>query len=551
MILAPRFIQLTLENFGSSQEYVDNNVTLLKEGYILSFDSADQISIPDKDGNWSNVIRIANFSLYKNGEVAKKSNLTAGEFFYYNKTMDGREYTIIEFKVDGIFNWGEGYLVQLRSFHQYSDGTGGQEIPAEITGVPPSEEWNRTFRGKDGNEEKMSVQQTGDGGYFLARSYISADWSGTDIWLNRTDAGGNELWNKTLFEDTAQVYAIQQTADNGFAVAGNKRRYSYNGSIRNAWLLKIDPDGDEQWNRTFGRDYDDTVSFISQKRDGGYILAGFTGEIGQGIWLIRTDPNGKNLRDKTRGRTSYLYEMNSFQQTADGGFIMTGRANRDFYGYYDAKLIKLDPNGNEQWNKTFGGKYDDRAFSVRQTGDGGYILAGMTELYGHDAWLIKTDPNGSEQWNRTFYVRGGSEELDVQQTQDGYILAGRKISYGRNDGNDALLIKTDSNGNERWRKTFGGERDDEVSYVRQTGDGGYILAGTTRSYGSGGKEAWLIKVGGAPVQTSKAPTASPILTGVPTGTHKVSPTEKAAGFEAALAITILLAVYIAGRKKGE
>lgn len=541
LILAPSTIQLYLENFGSSQEYVDNNVTLLKEGYILSFDSADQISIPDKDGNWSNVIRIANFSLYKNGEVVKKSNLTAGEFFYYNKTMDGREYTIIEFKVDGIFNWGEGYLVQLRSFHQYSNGTGGQEIPAEITGVPPSEEWNRTFRGKDGYEEKMSVQQTGDGGYFLARSYISADWSGTDIWLNRTDAAGNELWNKTLFEDNAQVYAIQQTADNGFAVAGNKRRYSYSDSIRNAWLLKIGPDGHEQWNRTFGRDYDDTVSFISQKRDGGYILAGFRGEIGQGIWLIRTDPNGNNLRDKTRGRTSYFYEMNSFQQTADGGFIMTGRANRDFYGYYDAKLIKLDPNGNEQWNKTFGGKYDDRAFSVRQTGDGGYILAGMTELYGHDAWLIKTDPNGSEQWNRTFYVAGGgSEALDVQQTQDGYILAGRRIS---SYGHDALLIKTDSNGNELWSKKFGGERDDEVSYVRQTGDGGYILAGSTTSYGAGSVNAWLVKVGGEAVEPTKIPTASP------TRTSTVIPTEKAPGFEAFLAITILLAICVVWRKK--
>ncbi|GFO96722.1 hypothetical protein ig2599ANME_0912 [groundwater metagenome] len=388
LILAPGNIHLYLENFGSSHECVDKNVTLLKEGYILSFDSAYLISIPAKDGNWGKVIRIANFSLYKNGEVAKKSNLTDGEFFYYNKTMDGREYTIIEFKVDGTYNTDggicSGTLVQLRPFHQYSDGTGGQKIPADITGVPPSEEWNRTFGGKDGNEI-MSVQQTGDGGYFLARSYNWANWSGTDIWLNRTDAGGNELWNKTLFEDNAQVYAIQQTADNGFAVTGNKRRYSYSDSIRNAWLLKIDPDGDEQWNRTFGRDYDDTVSFISQKRDGGYILAGFTGEIGQGIWLIRTDPNGNNLRDKTRGRTSYFYQMNSFQQTADGGFIMTGIKNWDFYGYQDAKLIKLDPNGNEQWNKTFGGKYDDWAFSVRQTGDGGYILAGMTELYGHDA----------------------------------------------------------------------------------------------------------------------------------------------------------------------
>ncbi|GFO96721.1 hypothetical protein ig2599ANME_0911 [groundwater metagenome] len=158
--------------------------------------------------------------------------------------------------------------------------------------------------------------------------------------------------------------------------------------------------------------------------------------------------------------------------------------------------------------------------------------------------VIKTDPNGSEQWNRTFYVAGGgSEALDVQQTQDGYILAGRRIS---SDGNDALLIETDSNGNELWRKMFGGERDDEVSYVRQTGDGGYILAGNTRSYGSGNKDAWLIKVSGEPDGT-----ASPnqTLATVQAETNKITPTEKAAGFEAALAITVLLVVHIARRRR--
>jgi hypothetical protein len=140
--------------------------------------------------------------------------------------------------------------------------------------------------------------------------------------------------------------------------------------------------------------------------------------------------------------------------------------------------------------------------------------------------------------------------MDVRQTQDGFILAGRRLSYG---GSDALLIKTDSNGNELWRKTFGGDRDDEALLVQQTGDGGYILAGTTKSYGSGNKDAWLIKVSGELNGTTNPTIVSSTetLKAVPTEIHKVSPSEKAAGFEVFLAITTLLLVItiIRNRRK--
>lgn len=152
LILAPDKIYLDPWYSGDAQDCA-RNVTLLKEGYMLSLDNLNFTSIPAKDGMWGKTIWIANFSLYKNGEVVKRSylthgdivkeiNLTYGNIFYYNKTIDGKDYTIIEAKLDGVFlaeSCGT-VLVILRPFYQYSDGTGavGQEIPIssrETTGT--------------------------------------------------------------------------------------------------------------------------------------------------------------------------------------------------------------------------------------------------------------------------------------------------------------------------------------------------------------------------------------------------------------------------------
>ena len=175
----------------------------------------------------------------------------------------------------------------------------------------------------------------------------------------------------------------------------------------------------------------------------------------------------------------------SVQQTADGGYILTGGTYSFETGRSDARIVKTDSVGNELWNKTFGGANHDWAISVQQTVDGGYILAGGTDSYGagrSDAWLIKTDSAGNEQWNMTFGGPDWDRASSAQQTADGgYIVAGETESYVV-DTADAWLLKTDSSGTALWNMTFGGTDLDGANAVQQTADGGYIIAGSTESY---------------------------------------------------------------------
>jgi len=334
-----------------------------------------------------------------------------------------------------------------------------------------------------------------------------------------------------------EARSVQRTSDGGYIVAGST--FYLGGGGYNILLIKIDTNGDVQWAKTYGGPGADYALSVQQTSDGGYIVAGGTLSFGAGgndIFLIKTDAFGNVQWAKTYGGTM-ADEAYSVQQTSDGGYIVAG-ITWSFGAGGDILLIKTDANGNVIWAKTYGGTGDDWAYSVQQTSDGGYIVAGKTYSFGagwYDIFLIKTDAFGNVQWAKTYGEAGAEEAYSVQQTSDGgYIVAGKTYSFGAG-GSDIFLIKINASGNLQWAKTFGGTSVDRAYSVQQTSDGGYIVAGGTYP------NVFLIKtdangdIGSCSIVSSAIPTlgiisptidvSSPSVSSPSLSVNSVSPTD--------------------------
>ncbi|MGC9367720.1 MAG: T9SS type A sorting domain-containing protein [bacterium] len=354
--------------------------------------------------------------------------------------------------------------------------------------------WERTY-GSQCADDGYSVDQTTDGGYIITGSWETGPWE--DVYLVKTDGNGNVIWENVIGTDTMEAgYSVQQTTDNGYIVSGYTSAFGYLDQI---YLIKTTSGGDTSWTKYYGGSGPEFGYSIQQTVDGGYIVAGLTGSFGAGgndVFLIKTDSLGDSIWAKTFGG-SYYDQGSSIQQTTDGGYIITGRTESYGAGSSDVYLIKTDSIGDTLWTRTFGGSGWDFGKSVHQTTDGGYIIVGTWSYDYHtgigDVFLIKTDANGDTVWTRIYGGSNLERGTSLDQTTDGgYIITGRTESYGAGEA-DVYLIKTDSLGNILWTRTFGGSEDDWGNSVQQTVDGGYIIAGTTYSFGTGYSSVYLIK----------------------------------------------------------
>jgi len=305
-------------------------------------------------------------------------------------------------------------------------------------------------------------------------------------------------WNRTYggASDEYCTYSLIETSDGGYVTAGNT--YSFGAGVDDFWLVKTDAGGNVEWNQTYGGANTELANSVIQTSDGGYAIAGWAQSFGAGghdFWLIKTDQIGNMQWNQTYGGA---YDDNAYSviQTSDGGYAIAGGTSSSGAGGTDFWLIKTDETGNMQWSQTYGGGNFDDASEVIQTSDGGYAMGGTTASFGaggYDFWLIKTNSTGDAQWDKTF--GGSGQDIAtgvVQTTGGGYALVGYTTSFG--PGTYAIwLIKTNSSGDTQWSKTYGGINTEIANSVVQSRDGGYVIAGRTNSFGAGGENFWLVK----------------------------------------------------------
>jgi hypothetical protein len=192
--------------------------------------------------------------------------------------------------------------------------------------------------------------------------------------------------------------------------------------------------------------------------------------------------------------------------TEDGGYCLVGGIvpPYDTIEGGDAWVVKTDSSGQIEWNQAYGGSRSDEAHAVHQTSDQGFIVVGDTKSYGPprsmdksgnlDIWLFKLSSNGEVQWNQFFGGSNIERAFSMDSTSDGgYILAGITQSYGAG-GLDFWVVKTDAMGGLKWTLPFGGGQDDVAYDIHQTLDGGYIIIGSTKSFGSGNEDFFVVKL---------------------------------------------------------
>jgi len=189
------------------------------------------------------------------------------------------------------------------------------------------------------------------------------------------------------------------------------------------------------------------------------------------------------------------------QKTRDGGYIISGQFWVPGGNQYDFWVLKINQNGDIDWQKTYGGGHWDMAFSTQETTDGGYVVSGTTSSFGagdDDVWILKLDSTGNIVWQKTYGGQGPDRGGDIKQTKDGgYVVTGTTASFGAGSY-DIWVLKLNPDGNIVWDKTYGGKEEESGFFrhipIESTSDGGYIVAGSTRSFGAGDDDFWILKL---------------------------------------------------------
>ena len=379
-------------------------------------------------------------------ELSTQSNIQRGcSWFIFNETYGDANYDYGRYLIQ---TNDDGYLVVGNTSLLGDSYSNVLLIKIDYEGV---QQWTKdhTFSSTD---RLNSVKELPDGNLIMSGSTLSSSNSSKDVLIMKTDSFGNIIWQNTYGEQQDEVaHCIDMAMDGGFIVTGEMVDENTGYSL--CYLLKTDGQGVLDWSRTFGGNQNDYGYSVVQTNDAGYVISGSTrsqGDDNGDVWLIKTNGDGEIQWERTYGGNG-SETSRSVKQTNDGGYIITGNTDSFGSGYNDAYLLKTDSQGNETWSQTFGGIGTDQGRNVVQTIDQGYMISGYTDSFGESGgfnfWLIKTDLSGNLEWQRYYGGSGDDRAFCGTQTSDGgYAIAGY-TNLGGNSAPDILLIKTDDLGN--------------------------------------------------------------------------------------------------------
>lgn len=363
--------------------------------------------------------------------------------------------------------------------------------------LPTNAQGWEIYFGGNAEDYGHSIIQTQDRGYVGAGFSESFGTDGDmDVYVIRTDVDGTEIWQHYYDDGFREYgYSITETPDQGFLVVGEI--YPTQLSDANVYLLKINADGKKQWSKQFGGSGDDSgYRIIPTTFSSGYLIVGSTTSLGNGqrdFFLVKIDDQGNQVWNKAYG-TAGDDDGRSVVEVSDG-YLVAGTAFNPANGNKDGYLLKIDFSGNEVWSKFFGSTTEfDQFYDLELTSDGNVAMAGHTGAIS-DGWLLKTDLDGNEIWSKTFGGQLGDEVYDLMKADNGdLVMTG--ITEVDATNSDAFLTRFDNDGNQIWSNNIGrGSHVDLGQALAPTADGGFIVIGYNSLLGIFGNDVTFIKAG--------------------------------------------------------
>lgn len=396
---------------------------------------------------------------------------------------------------------------------------GTATIPVSVTVPTPMATFAKYFGG-EGGDYFYQIRGTSDGG-FIAAGMTNSFGSGPEVaagdgWVVKTDGSGYVEWARSYgtYWYWERAYDVRETSDGGFILVAGTNGFTSEGQY-GLWIFKLNAYGDIEWQKVYEtpqgseQDMDGLgMKFSVQEVDDGYVVAGNVWNGSLDLWLLKLDKTGEIQWQRTYGGTDNDF-ANALWATSDEGYVLAGatRVSTDdggpelpvegppsrgdetpggmvpVQGHWDVWVLKLQGNGDIQWEKRYGTPYDDYASDIQQTSEGGFILIGTTHST-MSAWVLKLDEAGNIQWQKSYGAsdtqHNGAHGHSIKETKDGgYVFTGVLESPG--SGEDMWLVKLDGLGNVQWERVYGGEGAEASYCVDEIPEGGYVIAGYSSS----------------------------------------------------------------------